>query len=290
MTSENNEVRIIGIRPAHDTDDFPVSQADKDLLKMTIHLMAYHQPTTTWKKVLCNGVGELLLDLTNILQNPPVEDDSTHTPTSEWAYDHWKLANAHHAKYTNGEAQTVADARILIHKNLATAHQDAPTLINDHKLIPAAHHTKYTDTESRAVMSPLSVSPPAFQPRYDNQDWTIEQTYLKNRSALAGQSFCAPICLPHGVTVTKLILYGYRDDAASSLILYIMRIDRVGGQTAMVAITADWADGNGSKEDTVIGNPIIDNVNYSYNLPLYLDPNDSVNDVKFFGAKIEFTG
>ena len=39
MTKENNELSIIGVKPAWDSDDFPVTQADKDLLKLTIHLM-----------------------------------------------------------------------------------------------------------------------------------------------------------------------------------------------------------------------------------------------------------
>jgi len=142
MTKENNELSIIGVKPAWDSDDFPVTQADKDLLKLTIHLMAYHLPTTTWKKVLCNGVGELLLDLTNILQNPPVEDDATHTATSEWLYDHDADVSAHHAKYTDAEAKVVSDAGIATHAAIATVHQNAPALIATHKADADAHHAQ----------------------------------------------------------------------------------------------------------------------------------------------------
>jgi len=43
-------------------------------------------------------------ELDNYLENPPTEDITDKAPSSEWAYDHWKDATAHHAKYTDGEA------------------------------------------------------------------------------------------------------------------------------------------------------------------------------------------
>jgi len=47
---------------------------------------------------------------------------------------HAAIAAAHHARYTDAEAQAVADAQILIHKGDA-----------------AAHHARYTDAEAQAV-------------------------------------------------------------------------------------------------------------------------------------------
>jgi len=57
-------------------------------------------------------------------------------------------ASAHHARYTDGEAVTQADARIAIHSALPTVHQDAPALIAFHAAIVAAHHARYTDGEA----------------------------------------------------------------------------------------------------------------------------------------------
>jgi len=57
-------------------------------------------------------------------------------------------AGAHHARYTDGEAVTQADARIAIHAALPTVHQDAPALILTHKGDASAHHARYTDGEA----------------------------------------------------------------------------------------------------------------------------------------------
>lgn len=42
---------------------------------------------------------------------------------------------------------------LLAHSLIATAHQDAPGLIETHRLVAGAHHTKYTDVNSRAAIS-----------------------------------------------------------------------------------------------------------------------------------------
>lgn len=57
-----------------------------------------------WVKVACTANGKLLIDPSGFLENPPTEDQDKKAPTSEWAYDHWKDASAHHARYTDQEA------------------------------------------------------------------------------------------------------------------------------------------------------------------------------------------
>lgn len=80
---------------------------------------------------------------------------------------HAAIAGAHHAKYTDAEADVRAAALIAVHAALATvhqdapaliathaaiatAHQDAPGLIATHAAIAGAHHAKYTDAEADA--------------------------------------------------------------------------------------------------------------------------------------------
>jgi len=48
-------------------------------------------------------------------------------------------ASAHHIRYADAEAQAVADARIAIHAALPTVHQDAPALIATHAALPTVH-------------------------------------------------------------------------------------------------------------------------------------------------------
>ena len=52
---------------------------------------------------------------------------------------HKILPSIHHVKYTDAEAQAVADAQIATHAALPTVHQDAPALIATHAAIATAH-------------------------------------------------------------------------------------------------------------------------------------------------------
>ena len=220
---------------------------------------------------------------------------------------HTAIVDAHHLRYTDAEAEAVADTQIATHTAIPTAHQDAPALILAHKGDPvahqdapalilahkgdaSAHHAKYTDAEARALLSPVSIPPPAFVPFLDNQDFEIRQEFLKNRAVLVVQYFVAPVIFPDGVTVTKLTLYGYRDDVDAVLALGLNRVHRLGGSNLMASVTSNWTTGWSSFYDDTINNSIINNGIYSYALVLTLNPNDAVADVKFSGAKIEFTG
>jgi len=59
MTTENNEVRIIGIKPAHDSDDIPVEQDTADDLQATGYCMVYDSIAPAWVKLACNVNGEI---------------------------------------------------------------------------------------------------------------------------------------------------------------------------------------------------------------------------------------
>ena len=189
-----------------------------------------------------------------------------------------------------GDTKKARNQAITDHTGVATAHQDAPQLILDHKGDAAAHHAKYTDAEARAVHSPISISPPAFVPYLDTHDWEIKRETLKNRATLTGQYFLPNIAFPPGVTVTKVTLYGYRDDNLSTMSLTLSRVHRLAGFVVMSLVTADWNTGWSSGYDDAIDYDVINNGIFSYNLMLYLFPNDSVDDVKLSGVKIEFTG
>jgi len=59
-------------------------------------------------------------------------------------------ASAHHAKYTDAEAQAVADTQIAEHALLPTVHQDAPALILAHKGDVDAHHPVFVGLQDNA--------------------------------------------------------------------------------------------------------------------------------------------
>lgn len=76
---------------------------------------------------------------------------------------HTADANAHHTRYTDLEAQAVADTQIATHTADVDAHHTrytdaeaqavADTQIATHTALVDAHHTRYTDTEARSAMS-----------------------------------------------------------------------------------------------------------------------------------------
>lgn len=57
--------------------------------------------------------GNFQAELDDYLENPPTQDVANKAPTSEWAYDHWKDAAAHHVKYTDKEATESFYSRFL---------------------------------------------------------------------------------------------------------------------------------------------------------------------------------
>ncbi|MBA7518426.1 hypothetical protein ES705_10496 [subsurface metagenome] len=159
----------------------------------------------------------------------------------------------------------------------------------DHKADVAAHHAKYDDAQAKAVHSPMSFPPPAFVPGDSAYDWVINEYYVENKTSLEEQGFRAPVILPHGVTVTKLTLHGFRNDADANMYLELMRINKAEGVSMMCLIIADWISGCSSKYSENIDYATIDNLNYAYLLYLRLDPNDSTADVRLNGATIEFS-
>jgi len=177
--------------------------------------------------------------------------------------DGHKLENVAAAVFgTDGVRLQCVTSRISTHADLPTVHQDAPALIATHSAIAAAHHAKYTNAEARAVHSPLSVSAHDFIPSQDTYDFVLSSGLLRHRTTLTVQYFDTGIILPHGVTVTKVTLFGWRDDAAASLVLYLIRANRAGGISVMASVSANWTTGYSSRADTTITNPVIDNINY----------------------------
>jgi len=135
---------------------------------------------------------------------------------------------------------------------------------------------------------PPSIGPPNIFPRDDGVDWYINGNELRKNVSLEMGLYWVPVHLPQGARVTKLTLYGYRDDVLAGLSIFLRRASNVGVTDDMATVAATWTDGNGSGYDDTIDNAVIDNENYSYIMDLSLSPNDSVNDVRFRRAQIDW--
>jgi hypothetical protein len=139
-------------------------------------------------------------------------------------------------------------------------------------------------------LSPLNVHPAQFMPTNESLDYDLFDNQLISGGTFDVHFFLAPIILPNGVTVTKLTLFGYRSDALSELSVYLYQNNRADVSMPMANVALPGTTGWQSASDDSIDYAKIDNVNYVYVAMVRLDPNDSVNDVRFTGITIEFAG
>lgn len=73
-----------------------------------IQLYGWDATNKNWVKVLVNSDGKLIIDPTEIFEDPPTDGETGKAPNSNWAHDHAANASAHHARYTDAEAKAAA--------------------------------------------------------------------------------------------------------------------------------------------------------------------------------------
>ena len=172
------------------------------------------------------------------LENPPIEDSVNTAPTSEWAFDHDADANAHHTKFTALEAQQACNLDGNIYHTIpGTSFQGTRPNVTD------AH----------------------FDTDFALESWSTPNSF-----------FCSVI-LPHGATVTAVLVDGNAGASSQMWIMYRVAMSNQ-AQTFM-------ANALITNEDTSIDNPIIDNELYVYGIKaIDLSTND-----KIFYARIKYT-
>ena len=127
-----------------------------------------------------------------------------------------------------------------------------------------------------------------FIPEQQTYDWLITGSDLRNDTSLTPQHFHTNYLLPNGVTVNKITLYGFRNDALAEMTVRFYRFSRDGTTELMCDVIADWTDGDGSLEQSTINYPVIDNENYAYAIRVTMDPNDATSDIKFRFLRIDW--
>jgi hypothetical protein len=68
-------------------------------------LMGWDNDAGVWRKILVNSEGKLIIDPSEIFENPPTAGEAGKAPQSAWAATHAADPSVHHAKYTDEEAR-----------------------------------------------------------------------------------------------------------------------------------------------------------------------------------------
>lgn len=87
---------------------------------------------------------EALTQAQSIIDDTPADGDTTHSPSSNWAFDHKADVSAHHSKYLDAEA--VAAVEAIVDDTPVDGATDQPASSNwafDHNANAAAHHAQY---------------------------------------------------------------------------------------------------------------------------------------------------
>ncbi len=133
--------------------------------------------------------------------------------------------------------------------------------------------------------------PPAQFICEDGTNIEILVSNLKNIDAgFVSRNYYAPIHLPHGCQIERIVLFGYREDALSAITLelYNKMLDTPFTTTEMASCSLTNTDGYGSAQDNSITDDIVSNSNKTYTLKLAIDNNDNIGDCWLSGVLLDY--
>ena len=127
-----------------------------------------------------------------------------------------------------------------------------------------------------------------FKPATDNSEWNyVGGDELYNPSDSSAAAFAAPLSLPHGATVTKLVVW-YHDMVEANLTVTLERVLLDNGTNVTMASVASSGDpGYSYGEDTSIDYAEIDLQSYAYYAYLTM-PADCSYDLTLVGIRIDY--
>lgn len=225
------------------------------------YLKGWDDVNNCWRRVLVDENGQLKIGDSVEIDETPVDGNTDHAISSDWAYDHSNDEDAHHVVPTAGDFN---------HNDLANIGE-------------SDHHAKYTDAEAKAACKlngTLYCSIPGTEFIGQNA-YEADIDYDTSSGAVTADTdnvdLVAPVNLPDGATVTGAIVYGNAGAQAETWELRRVKLsDASNSQMATAAI---------GTEDTSISDAVIDNETYAYFIVTStLDTNDTV-----YGARISFT-
>jgi hypothetical protein len=125
-----------------------------------------------------------------------------------------------------------------------------------------------------------------FTPYTPTTEWGYHYDGVLYNPGSQNAYYIAPVSLPNGVTVTKLVAY-YKDSSADHLTLKLYGWDGLGTWKRMGTVASLDTIGYGSAETESIGHAVIDLQTYSYTLWLYI-PGGSGIDLGLANVRIDY--
>jgi hypothetical protein len=133
----------------------------------------------------------------------------------------------------------------------------------------------------------VSLSVFGFTPYLQTNSFAYSNHILWNTGA-TGAYFECPLSLPQGATITKLGVYYYDFDPATSLDVELLRgpLDTYSGNPFAEVISVDAGTSIGHAETTSIDMPVIDNQVNAYWVQVYLPP---THNVALNGVRVDYS-
>lgn len=82
------------------------------------NVYGYDSASGLWVPILVNAAGKLIIDPSEILEEPPTDGETAKAADSNWSYDHWHDPNAHHTRNADIRIQDAdADTKIEVEQS-----------------------------------------------------------------------------------------------------------------------------------------------------------------------------
>jgi len=133
----------------------------------------------------------------------------------------------------------------------------------------------------------LSITAEAFQPGSNVSYMNTYGTGGAYVNAAGGHALVAPVYLPDGAVVTKMVAY-FNDTSTGDMTVYFHRLSHTaGGFTILAQVSSSGTGGYYTRTDTTISSPTINNVGGGYGIYAYSTAWDS--SLKLMGVEITYT-
>ena len=134
----------------------------------------------------------------------------------------------------------------------------------------------------------LILGPADFQPYSDNNDYFMNSERLYSESGAIYRYFYAPVHLPDGAKITR-VLISYYDNSASSIEVSMFRMNIWGGNSQQMFSSSTTGEADYMRKDTVVGSTIsykwINGKKYIYSCRVYFSSGGS--NLKLYAVKID---